>query len=94
MTTLATRIREIGDLEGFDVEFYDQNWRVADVKNNGFKKFNYDRKSKGSLSVSSWIEKRFRPVYPGYNCVVLNGDGTTAHGNTLLSSVRATYEEE
>lgn len=93
MTTLATRTREIGDLEGFDVEFLEENGLVADVRKNGLKKYNFDRKAKGNITVSVWLDRRFRPSYPGYKCNVLNGDGTVAHGNTLLSSVRATYEE-
>lgn len=39
-------------------------------------------------------QTRFAATYPGYQCVVLNGDGSEAHGNTKLSSVRATYEAD
>lgn len=93
MTTLATRARELGELEDFDVEFLDSNGNPVNVKSNGFARYSFDRKAKGSMTVSDWRERRFQPSYPGYGCTVLNGDGSEAHGNTKLESVRASYEE-
>jgi len=94
MTTLATRLRYLGDLEGFDIEVLDQNGNVVDPKTNGFEKYDFDRRSKGSTTVSEWKEKRFKATYPGHNCRVLKADGTEAHGNVKLDSIRITYEEE
>jgi hypothetical protein len=93
MTTLATRARELGQLEGFDVEFLDAKGNPVDMKNNGFAKYSFDRKANGSVTVSDWRERRFQQSYPGYGCTFLNGDGSEAHGNTKLESVRASYEE-
>ena len=94
MTTLATRMRALGDLEDFDIEVLDQNGNAVDPKTNGFAKYDFDRRAKGSMTVSDWKEKRFGATYGGYGCRVLNADGTEAHGNTKLESVRGTYEEQ
>ena len=55
--------------------------------------YNFDRKAKSSMTVSEWKQRRFNPTYPGYSCRVLNGDGSEAHGNAKLVSVRESYEE-
>jgi hypothetical protein len=93
MTMLATRMRELADLEGFDIQVLDANGAVVDPTRNGLPRFDFDRKAKGSMTVTEWKDGRFKPTYAGYDCRVLNGDGTEAHGNTKLESVRATYEE-
>jgi hypothetical protein len=92
MTTLATRMRELGDLEGFDVAVVTKEGTPVPTNTNGFAKFDYDRMSKSETSVSEWKTKRFYKSYPGYDCVVINADGSEAHGNSKLTSVRATYE--
>jgi hypothetical protein len=92
MTTAATRIRGLADLEDFDVELL-KDGKVVDPKTNGLPKYDFDRKAKGSMTVTEWKASRFTAKYPGYDCRVLNGDGTEAHGNTQLSTVRASYEE-
>lgn len=94
MTTLATRIRKLSDLEGFDVIVLDSSGDPVDPRVNGFRDYAFDRKSNSSMTVSAWIELRFNKIYPGYSCSVLNGDGTIAHGNTKLESVRETYEDD
>jgi hypothetical protein len=93
MTMLITRMRELADLEGFDVEVIDRAGVAVDQKQNGFARYDFDRKMKGSATVSEWKEKRFSSAYSGYGCRVLKGDGTEAAGQTLLSTVRETYEE-
>ena len=92
MTTLATRMRALSELEGFDVEVIDAAGNSADLKGNGFVAYPHERKAKGATTVTDW-KTRFHNAYPGYSCNVLNEDGSIAHGNTKLESVRATYEE-
>ncbi len=93
MTTLATRIRELSDLEGFDVQVLDQAGTTpADPKTNGLPAYPHERKAKSSITVADW-KARFHKAYPNYTCNVLNSDGSIAHGNTKLESVRETYEE-
>lgn len=94
MTTLATRTREIGDIEDFDVQVIDENGQPIDPKTNGFPKFNYDRKAKGDTTVSEWKASRFSKTYKKLDVRVLKGDGTVAHGGVKLSTVRKSYEED
>lgn len=92
MTTLATRIRGLSDLEGFDVQVFDNSGSPADPKTNGLPAYPHERKAKSSTTVADW-KARFHKVYPGYTCDVLNADGSIAHGNAKLENVRETYEE-
>lgn len=94
MTTLATRTREIGDIEGFDIEVIDAQGNVVDTKTNGFKKFNYDRMAKGAMTVNDWKKNRFQKTYKGYDARVLKSDGSISNGNVKLSTVRKSYEED
>lgn len=87
-------MRALGDLEGFDVQVIDKNGAVVDPTQNGFAKFDYDRRARGSITVNDWKANRFAKTYSGYDCRVLNADGTEAHGNTKLENVRSSYEEE
>jgi hypothetical protein len=70
---LVTPMRELSDLEAFDVQVL-QGGNLVDTKTNG-------------LPI-------VLKVYPAYDCRVLNADGSEAHGNAKLESVRSTYEEE
>jgi len=85
-------MRELAELEGFDVEVVDEKGESVDLKTNGFQRFNYDRRAKSSMTVTEWKQTRFQTTFVGYTCQVLNGDGTAAHGNTKLESVRQSYE--
>ena len=93
MTTLATRTREIGDIEDFDIQVIGEDGKPIDPKTNGFPKFDYDRKAKGDLTVSEWKENRFKKTYKKQDVQVLKGDGSIANGNVKLSTVRKSYEE-
>lgn len=93
MTTFATRIRELSNLEGFDVQVFDSTGNPANLKTNGLPAYPHIRMAKGSTTVSDW-KNRFNNTYPSYTVEVLTADGTPAHGNMLLASVRETYEED
>ena len=92
LTTLATRMRALAELEGFDVEVIDLQGNSVDPKTNGFARYDFDRKAKSSMTVASWKQTRFNSAYPAYSCRVINGDGSEAHGNRTLASVRESYE--
>ena len=95
MTTVATKVRHISDLEGFDIIATKENEPV-DVKLNGVlkKKYPFEKMLKGAKRVSEWRAERFEKTYRGYSCDVLKGDGTIAANQTTLKTVRATYEED
>ena len=45
------------------------------------------------MSVSDWKRRRFNQYYSGWDVDVLDADGELVNGNTLLGTVRASYEE-
>lgn len=94
MTTLATRMQQLTELEGFDIGEVKRGGETIPRERNGFPKYNYDRKAKSACTVEEWKRTRFREVYEGCDCEVLMGDGRVAHGSCLLSTLRASYEEE
>jgi hypothetical protein len=93
LTTVQTRIREIGDKEDFDIIVLRDGTQVPPNENGVMGKYDFDRKMKGSKTVSNWLTERFNKLYPTLSCEVLNGDGTKASGQTQLKTVRETYED-
>ena len=53
----------------------------------------YERKAAGSTSVTDYIEGRLRPSIGNHEFVIINGDHTTPHGRTKLSTLRDSYEK-
>ncbi len=96
MTTAATRIREIAELEGFEVEILDNAGNPVDPATQGLPSYsrNFEKKAKSDWSISEWEEKRFKKVFPGYRAKVLKDNGNAANGNTKLQTVRESYEAE
>jgi len=94
MTMLATRVRELENLEGFEVEVYDTSGAAIDMRQNGLPRYPFEKKAKGDMTVSEWRTKRFATTWPTLTVRVLYGGGTEAQGNTKLSTVRESYEEE
>jgi hypothetical protein len=94
MTTVATRAREISDKEGFDIIVTRKGRPVKPTKNGVLKgSYPFEKKLKGTKTVSDWKKERFAKTYPGYSCEVLKGDGKRATGQTSLQTVRESYEE-
>jgi hypothetical protein len=87
MTKLATRKKQIEDLEGFKIEIFDGFGISADLDAQGLPAYGFQRKAAGTMTVISW-KNRFHQNYPGFTCDVLHKDGSVAHGNSKLSSVR------
>lgn len=85
--------KRIWDIEGFDVQFH-QNGRDVRGDKNGLRQYTYERASKNDMTVSEWRAARFEPSYPGFEVVVLDGDGNEAHGGTKLGNLRDSYEDE
>jgi hypothetical protein len=95
LTTVATRVRRISDLEEFDIQVL-KDGALVDTTENGVLRADYpfDRKLKHTKTVSEWIKERFEQTYPGFTCQVLKGDGTIAAPQTSLRTVRESYEED
>ena len=94
MTTVQTRVREISDLEGFDIVVTRDGAAVATTINGVLGRYPYERKSKHTMTVHEWRRDRFEAAYPGFSCDVLNGDGSHAAAQATIRTVRETYEED
>lgn len=85
--------KKIWDVEGFAVELHKGGKNVHGAK-KGVPQYDYDRAAKNDMTVSQWSVKRFGQSYPGYEVVVLDGDGKEVPGQTRLGTVRDTYLED
>jgi hypothetical protein len=94
MVMLLTRMHEIANREGFEIEVTTKSARTRRllVRRNGvLGPYPFKRKLRDSKSVNDWKKERFEATYPGYTCKVLKGDGTVAAGQTNLRTVRRSY---
>jgi hypothetical protein len=90
MTTARTRQEEIAEIEEFQLTMLKDGVPVAPSM-NGLSPYPHKNKMRDTATVSDF-KTRFRRAYPGYDCEVQKGDGSPAHPNTLLSTVRASYD--
>jgi len=86
--------KRIWDVEGFAVTIKHQDGRDMRGDRTGIPMYGYLYAAKVSMTVAEWKAKRFFPTYPGFEVDVLDGLGSAAAGNSLLSTVRGSYEEE
>ena len=92
MPTIQRVERQIKAFEGFDVRFLHPDGRDVRGDLTGIPGYShYRRRAAGTSTVRDWVENRFKPRYLGYDVAVFRGDGTRAHGNTMLTNVLATY---
>jgi hypothetical protein len=84
--------KQIKAFEGFNVKFLHPDGRDVRGDLAGIPGYShYRRRAAGTSTVRDWIERRFKPRYPGYDVVVFLGDGARAHGNTRLQNVLSSY---
>lgn len=86
--------KRIWDVEDFAVIIRHADGRDMRGDKTGIPMYPYSRAAKDSMTVSAWVEQRFRPNYPGLTVDVLDGPGVPTAGNTLLSTVRDSYSED
>lgn len=84
--------KRIWDVEDFDVTIHHADGRDMRGDKTGIPMYPYSRKAK-DMTVANWIDQRFSPNYPGLEVDVLYGWEDPAAGNTLLSTVRESYED-
>jgi len=93
MTTVRTRVRRISEKETFDIEVLDNNGAAVPLDRHGvLESWPHEKATKNSKTVKEWQDK-FSRAHPGYSAKVFKEDGTVAPPQTLLSTVRDTYEE-
>ncbi len=95
MATIKRVENQIASLEGFDVVFVTQDGRDVRGDRAGIPGFSnkFENRAPGRMTVEAWRDRRFRFIYPGFDAAVLLADGSHARGNTLLETVRASYED-
>lgn len=89
---LGTRLRELSNLEGFDVEVADQDGNPVSLRTLGFVRYDFDLPAYGQTTVAEWQATRFRRYFPLLTCKVLFANGNEASGFTMIRTVRASYE--
>jgi hypothetical protein len=93
MASIKTIERNIGNREKFDVIFRHLDGKNVRADREEIPSYPFARMAKGNITVKAWKEGRFTPTFPGFKCDVLNGQGKTCHGGTLLSRVRDSYDD-
>ncbi len=93
-TMLATRVRRLSNLEGFEIEVFgaDGTTRI-DLKTVGYARYDFEKMARSDWTVRRWCEDRVNKVWPDVKVRVLFGDGCYASEDDLLALVRETYEE-
>lgn len=91
MTTVATRTRQISDLERFDIIVTRGSRAVSTTKNGILGPWKSENATKGTQTVAQF-KRKFETCYPGYSCKVIDAKGQEAHGKTLLGTIRGSYE--
>jgi hypothetical protein len=82
---------EIFQVEGFRVSLVPRSTSRPVLASAA--EYHYQRAARDHWSVARWRQERFWPDYPDFDVEVLDNDGRVVHGRTLLSTVRATYEQ-
>jgi hypothetical protein len=95
MVMLLTRMHEIKDREGFEIEVFRKTKKgrrpILNRENGVLGPYPYRKKLKDSKTVNDWKNERFKRAYPGYTCNVLKGNGAIAANQTTLKTIRKTY---
>jgi type I restriction enzyme M protein len=92
MKSTKTVAEQIAAIEGFDVEF--RSLDDSGVSSRRAEDYPYQRAARGEWSVSRWKQDRFAVNYPEFAVAVLGPDGEEVHGKTLLSTLRARFQDE
>lgn len=82
----------IFNIEGVDVRFIKDG---KDVRSDASLPTNYKagKATKNASNVSD-LKNKLEKQFPGYEFIVLDGNGNKARGNTLLGNLRDTYDDE
>ena len=57
-------------------------------------KFDYQRCTRGNMSIADWLETRVYPLTGDFEVVVVNGRGEMPHGKTHMTTLRDSYAVE
>lgn len=86
--------KKIESVEHFRVAILHADGRNMRGDKTGIPMYSFERVASDMITVAEWKKNRFKPIYIGFDVEILFANGKAATGNTLLSSVRATYIKE
>lgn len=93
MPKLSFVEKRIFEIEGFHVDFKDNNGKNLRNDKQMPKQYEAERATRNSFSVKDFKEK-LKKMFGPYEFDVLNSDGSKAKGQTKLSTVRDTYLDD
>jgi len=91
MKSTKTVAEQIFEIEGFAVRFISLDG--SDPSLRRVEDYEFQRAARRTWTVASWRDNRFATLYPDFDVEVLDGEGRVVHGKTLVSTVRASYQE-
>ena len=95
MPTVENVEKKIARVETFEVRIKREiDGRDVRSDRENLPTFKRQRAMKGTATVAHWRRVRFDSMYPGFDVDVLYADGTTAAGQTRLTTARDTYYDE
>jgi hypothetical protein len=94
MSAVANVERKIRRVEGFRVRVLHLSGKDVRGDRAGLPQYAYHRAAENHITVEAWKTTRFRASYPGFEVEVVDARGNSVQGNTLLETVRATYERK
>ncbi len=89
--TARTLGHQIFEIEGLQVRLVPRSGAWPLVMSGG--DYPFERAARDNWNVARWRERCFEPNYPDFDVEVLDTEGRAVHGRTLLSTVRATYDQ-
>jgi hypothetical protein len=93
VATIERVENQIARIEGFNAVFLTEGRRDLRGDRSGIPGYSsrFAKRAPGRMTVEGWKQRRFRPVYPGFDADVLMANGEPARGNALLETVRRSY---
>lgn len=92
MPTVRAIESRIFEQEGFRVRIVtDEGTDVRGDRTLRVQYTDHVRRAADTATVSGWKRTRFATQFPGFGVEVLLANGETAHGATLLKTVRQSY---
>lgn len=88
MATSRELEAQISSVERLEVRLVNENGRRVRADAEGFADYPYQNAANRNLTVAAWKEARFAQHYDGYEIDVINANGESARGNTLLTNLR------
>jgi len=94
MATIERVESQIARVEGFNAIFVTEGRRDLRGDRTGIPGYStrFMKKAPARMTVEGWRQRRFRPIYPGFDADVLMANGQPARGNAFLATVRRSYQ--